>query len=128
MPALVTLGALLDCSMGVSPSSLIVEPKPTLADDLPLATINDTVPMTNIPSFGMCVSIANPQVATATAAAQGVLTPQPCIPVTVGPWAPPSTMVTVGGVPAVLETSVCRCMWAGVISVISPGQLFAEGT
>ncbi len=39
-------------------------------------------PFVSIMPFAMCTSPANPTVAAATAAAMGVLTPMPCIPVT----------------------------------------------
>ena len=82
-------GALLMCSFGVAPSALVVPPaKRTMANSVPVATIIDTVPMVNILPFGLCTSLANPMVAAATAAALGVLTPMPCVPVTVGPWIP----------------------------------------
>ena len=54
----------------------------------PAATIMAFKPMANIPGFGACMSPMNPQVIAATAAALGVFTPQPCIPVTTSPWAP----------------------------------------
>jgi hypothetical protein len=71
----------------------------------------------------MCTSIANPTVASATAAALGVLTPMPCVPVPAGPWAPGSPTVLIGGVPALNNTSKLICAWAGVISIINPGQV-----
>jgi hypothetical protein len=84
--------------------------------------IMDHVPNMNIPPFGMCQSMANPQVAAATAAALGVLTPQPCLPVTAAPWTPGSPTVLVNGQPALTATCTCQCAWGGVITVASPGQ------
>jgi hypothetical protein len=84
--------------------------------------------MTNVPTFGMCMSLGNPQVAAATTAAQGVLTPQPCIPATGSPWTPPSVSASIGGIPCVLATSTCQCMWGGTITVVTPAQAFASAT
>ena len=47
----------------------------------------DNQPIANIAPFGVCISLANPAVAAATAAAMGVLVPLPCMPVTPAPWA-----------------------------------------
>jgi hypothetical protein len=69
------------------------------------------------------MSPANPMVAAATAAAMGVLTPQPCIPMTVAPWAPGSPTVLIGGMPALDNSSMCMCMWAGVITIGFAGQV-----
>ena len=89
MPALVVAGAAMTCTFGAAPATLAVLPANRVTGEgPPAATVNDMVPMTNIPTFGMCSSLANPQVASATSAASGALTPQPCIPVTSGPWAP----------------------------------------
>ncbi|MDR1268431.1 MAG: DUF4280 domain-containing protein, partial [Planctomycetaceae bacterium] len=60
------------------------------------ATILDNKPIVNLATFGVCSSLANPMVAVATAAALGVLTPMPCIPATVAPWAPGSPTVLIG--------------------------------
>src|SRR5437868_13845406 len=116
--------AMLMCSFGVAPSALTVIPKgpPVNAGGQLAANINDHIPMANIKPFGMCMSPTNPQVAAATTAALGVLTPQPCIPATSAPWAPGSPTVMVNGAPALNNTSKCMCMWAGVISVTVPGQ------
>ncbi len=82
----------------------------------------DNKPMVNIMTFGACMSLANPTVATATAAAMGVLTPMPCIPVTPAPWVVGSPTVLLGNMPALNNTSTLMCMWAGVITVLQPGQ------
>jgi hypothetical protein len=83
----------------------------------------DHVPMVNIMPFGMCISPANPTVAAATAAALGVLTPMPCIPATTAPWVPGAPTVMIGNQPALDNMSKCMCMWAGVISIVFPGQV-----
>ncbi len=116
-------GAILQCSFGLAPSALTVLPvNRTLAENKPAAVIMDNVPMLNIMPFGMCQSILNPAVAAATTAAAGVLTPVPCVPVTVAPWAPGSPTVLIGNIPALNDTSMCTCMWGGVISINFAGQ------
>jgi hypothetical protein len=124
MPIHVVNGATLMCSMGVAPSSLVVLPtNKMLSGNQPAATIMDHIPMVNIMPFGMCMSPANPQVAAATAAAMGVLTPQPCIPATTAPWITGTPTVMLGNIPCLDNTHTCMCMWAGVISVSVPGQV-----
>jgi hypothetical protein len=122
----VVAGAVLQCSFGMAPSSLVVQPTNMVMAGSPAANIMDFKPNVNIMPFGMCQSLANPQVASATAAAQGVLTPQPCIPVTTSPWAPGSPMVLIANQPALNDSSICNCAWAGVIKVNSPGQVMTQ--
>lgn len=117
--------ALLQCSFGVAPSALLVVPKgpPVTSSSNLAATILDNVPIANIQPFGMCSSIANPSVAAATAAALGVLTPMPCVPVIPAPWTPGSPTVLVNSIPSLNNTSLCMCAWAGVITIVQPGQM-----
>lgn len=116
-------GATLRCSQGLTPSQLVVLPKsPVINASRPAANITDHKPMANIMPFGLCRSLANPVVATATAAAMGALTPQPCIPNTPAPWVPGSPTVPVDFAPALNDSSRCFCVWAGVIQVADPGQ------
>ncbi len=123
MPVHVVNGATLMCSMGMAPSSLVVLPtNKMLSTNQPAATIMDHIPMTNIMPFGMCMSPANPQVAAATAAAMGVLTPMPCIPATPAPWIAGAPTVLLGNIPCLDNTHTCNCMWAGMITVANPGQ------
>ncbi len=123
MGKVVVSGAVLQCSMGASPGSLSVVPPGgrVSADQLPVATIMDFAPTTNVAPFGMCRTLSNPQVASATSAAQGVLTPQPCVPVTTSPWTPGAAKVTIGGAPALTDSSTCTCMWGGTITVKQAG-------
>ncbi len=117
-------GAMLQCSFGMAPSSLVVLPvNRVFTSARPAANIMDNKPMVNILPFGMCRSLANPTVASATAAAMGVLTPMPCVPVIPGPWVTGSPTVLLANMPALNNTSKLMCMWAGVISVINPGQV-----
>jgi hypothetical protein len=119
----VVAGGMMQCTFGAAPAALIVLPaNRTNAGGPPAANIMDHKPMVNIPTFGMCSSIANPTVAAATAAALGVLTPMPCIPNTVAPWVPGSPQVLVGGMPALNDSSKCMCLWAGTISITFAGQ------
>jgi len=102
MPNHVCHGAMLKCTMGMAPSSLVV---------LPIKLVNTS----NVP--------ANPMVAAATAAAMGVLTPMPCIPVTPAPWTPGSPTVTLANQPALNKSSMLMCNWAGQISIEMEGQM-----
>lgn len=122
MPRLVVHGAQLKCSEGLAPSSLTVLPvNGTSGDEKPAATVNDFAPMVNIAPFGMCKTQANPQVAAATAAAQGVLTPQPCVPVTTSPWSPGSSVASIQDQKALTSDSKCNCTWTGSIEITDPG-------
>ena len=124
MPLETVNTATLACTFGMAPSTLMVLPiHRTMAGYQPAANIMDHAPMVNILPFGMCMSLANPTVAAATAAAWGVLTPMPCIPNTPAPWVPGSPTVIVDNMPALNNTSKCMCMWAGMISIVVPGQV-----
>jgi hypothetical protein len=118
----VCMGAMMQCSFGVAPSSLIVLPQNQVLTGTPAATIMDNVPVANIPPFGMCSSPSNPQVISATAAALGVLTPMACVPVIPAPWVPGSPTVLIGNMPALNADSKLMCAWAGVIQISTPGQ------
>jgi len=122
MPKLVAHGAKLKCSEGLMPSTLSV--LPLLQADgggVPAATVMDQVPMLHIAPFGMCRCPANPQVAAATAAAMGVLTPMPCVPVITGPWSPGANGATIAGQSALTADSSCTCLWTGRIEITDPG-------
>lgn len=121
---LVVAGAMTKCSFGIAPSTLMVLPKnKTLAGNIPAANIMDNEPIVNIVPFGMCQSPANPTVAAATAAAMGVLTPMPCVPVVPAPWVPGCPTVLIANMPALNKNSTAMCTWGGVITINSPGQI-----
>lgn len=122
MGMLVCGGANIQCTFGAAPSVLNVLPQAKVMNIMAAATIMDNKPIVNITPFGMCMSMSNPMVAAATAAALGVLTPMPCIPVTTAPWAPGSPTVIIGGNPALNNSSKLMCAYGGVISVNVPGQ------
>lgn len=116
-------GAMCACSFGAAPSVLNVLPVNKVVSSMPLATIMDNKPMVNIMPFGMCSCPANPTVAAATAAAFGVLTPMPCIPVLTAPWAPGSPTVLIAGNPALTQTSKLMCAYGGVIQITNPATM-----
>jgi hypothetical protein len=121
----VCTGAMMQCSFGVAPSTLVVLPANRTLTGTPAANIMDNKPIVNIPPFGMCTSMANPMVAAATAAALGVLTPMPCIPVTTAPWIVGAPTVLIGSMPALNNSSKLMCNWGGVIQIVVPGQFTA---
>jgi hypothetical protein len=117
------MGAMMACTFGMAPSSLVVLPtNKVFTNMVPDANIMDHIPMVNIMPFGMCMSIANPEVAAATAAALGVLTPMPCIPATPAPWVPGAVTDPLGNFPALDNGSQLMCIWGGVITFTDPGE------
>ena len=120
----VCMGAMMKCSMGMTPAPLaVLPPRNSMIQGRFVANIMDNKPMVNIPTFGMCRSLANPTVASATSAACGVLTPMPCVPSTVAPWAPGNPQVMTGGFPTLTNTSKLMCMWGGCIDFVNAGHL-----
>lgn len=108
------------CSFGMAPCSLEVLPTSNvLVEGRPAADITACAPL-NVPTFGMCMTLANPEVAAATAAALGVLTPMPCVPA-LEPWTPLSSTL-IGGEPALVAGSTCECAFGGVITIAFPGS------
>lgn len=116
------MGAMIKCTFGAAPGTLMVLPASLVLTGVPDANIMDGKPMVNVLPFGTCMSMANPMVAAATAAALGVLTPMPCIPMTMAPWVPGAPTVLLGNMPALNNSSKLMCMWGGVIGIDVPGQ------
>lgn len=104
--------AMCTCSFGAAPAPLMVTSQQTvMMCNMPAGTIMDN----KFPTFGMCSNPANPTVAAATAAALGVLTPMPCVPLTVAPWAPGAPTVMVCNKPLLNNTSKLICGYGGII-------------
>ncbi len=126
MAFLVNNGSLCQCSFGAAPCPLTVPPAARVMAGTPAANIMDNKPLVNLSTFGMCSSPTNPTVAAATAAAMGVLTPMPCAPVTVAPWAPGNPTVMIGGQPALNNSSKLACNWGGVINISATTQFTVQ--
>lgn len=122
MPQQTCMGAMMKCTFGMAPSTLMPTPKPIMTSHMIAANIMDHVPIMNIPPFGMCNCPGNPMVAAATAAALGVLTPMPCIPNTPAPWSPGAATVMLQNFPALDNISMLTCIWGGVITFANAGQ------
>ena len=123
MAVAVVTGATCACSFGLAPGTLnVTSNTKCLIDGKPAATIQDCQ-LANM-SFGMCTSLVNPTVAAATAAALGVLTPQPCMLSPAGTWIPTQMKVLVDGKPLLTNDAKCMCaIGAGNISIVTPGQM-----
>lgn len=117
----VYLGAILRCSFGSAPSCLNMLPVSRSPADSSIANIGDSSPMVNIPPFGLCMSMANPMVASTTSAAHGVASPMPCVPGVSGCWHPGDPGVMVGNMPALTSGSTLACAYGGTIFVVHPG-------
>lgn len=122
MPNQVCTGAMMQCTFGAAPSTFVATPTNVITSNMTAGIITDTVPIKNIPPFGVCSSLANPTVASATAAALGVLTPMPCLPVFPAPWAAGAANVMITNTPALDNISTLTCAYGGVITFSNPGQ------
>lgn len=126
MANLVCGGAVCTCMFGAAPSTLVVTPENRTISAMPFATVMDYLPFKNIMPFGMCSCMANPMVASATAAAMGVLTPMPCVPVLTAPWTPGASKVLIMNKPALTNTSRLVCAYGGIIQISNPGTLTVQ--
>jgi hypothetical protein len=123
MGFLVTGNAVLTCSFGAAPSTFQTMPINHVLVDMPAANIEDNVSMLNVLPFGVCSSLINPEVITATASAYGVLTPAPCVPMIVAPWIVGKPTILIGNMPALSNDSKLMCAWGGCISISFAGQV-----
>ena len=124
MGEVVVNGAKITCSFGSNPTELMVtSQRKCMVCGRPAATIMDAKPGVNISSFGLCSSLLNPQVASATAAALGVLTPQPCGFIPGGMWSADKSKIILAGKPVLCNSSRLICgMGQGIITVTTTGQ------
>ncbi len=129
MSQLTALGANVMCAFGTTPAPLKVTSQTTVMSEGKLnATIQDCQPLVNVGPFGMCTTLTNPQVAAATAAALGVLTPQPCIPSPAGTWIPTKPAILIEGKPCLTQDCKLMCAYAGSFSITLPGQVTVTAT
>lgn len=126
MSKYVSTGATLKCSMGTSEAFFQATPKMVSVSGKEQGNILDFVPLTNIPPFGRCRSLAYPPTASATAANLGKLTPMPCVPGTCTAWSAVDPQCTLCGSPALREEAKLTCMYGGSISIVKPGQTVEE--
>lgn len=116
----VCMGAMMQCTFGAAPATLITNMTPTvMTSSKPVATIMDNKPIANIPPFGMCSCPANPATVKPPPV---VFAPAPCVPVIPAPWVPGSPTVIMGQYPALNNNSKLMCAYGGVISIVNPGQ------
>ncbi|WP_082798950.1 DUF4280 domain-containing protein [Metasolibacillus sp. FSL H7-0170] len=119
----VVAGATLSCSEGDQTSTL----------QLPVshgvflknkAKMNemDFQPNVHVQPFGLCQTLANPAVAAATAANNGVLKPMPCTPVLTMPWINGKSDQLIENSPALTTQSTNMCLYCGTIRVEDDGQ------
>lgn len=111
-PAVMT--AVCMCAFGAAPATLPVTSQQTV---MMCNQLSATIMDNKFPTFGMCSNPANPTVASATAAAGGVLTPMPCVPNILAPWAPGCPTVLVCNKPLLNNSSKLMCSYGGVISI-----------
>lgn len=121
MPDLVCTGATLRCSYGTTTATFSATGAKVTAGAA--AGVVSDAATANIPPFGSCTSLSNPQVNSATqAAASGTPVPQPCMPVLTGDWTPGSAWAAIGPAAVLTSSCQCSCSWGGTISVTDPGQ------
>ena len=119
----VYMGATLKCSFGSATSKLMMTPQHRIQQGGKFkANIGDAKPAANIMPFGQCKSPANPLVAAATAAANGVLQPQPCTPICVA-WIGGHAKLLVDKMPALTNKDHLLCTFGqGMIEIKDSGQ------
>lgn len=122
MSAIISAKAMMMCSFGVTPSTLQPTNCVGVMAQGDLANAMDCTPA-NIPPFGMCNSLLNPAVVSATIAAFGVLTPQPCTLVPTGMWVVNKPTIQIKSASALSMDAKLMCAYGGIIQfIMSPSM------
>lgn len=117
-------GAKLKCTCGSKIANIQVLPDRTVTlTNGYYANISDHQSMVNIPPFGVCRSLKYPPTKSATDAHHGSLTPMPCKPGTYSVWENGNDTYIIRNFPALLTCSSCRCIYGGVITIVTDGQI-----
>lgn len=117
-------GAKLKCTCGSKIANIQVLPDRTVTlTNGHYANISDHQSMVNIPPFGVCRSLKYPPTKSATDAHHGSLTPMPCKPGTYSVWENGNDTYIIRNFPALLTCSSCRCIYGGVITIVTDGQI-----
>lgn len=116
MPSPVCGGAKLQCSCGHGESILYVAEKGAGSSrERSLATIDDCLPLVNIPPFFACTAAANPQAANPSGQ-------KPCTPRFSQPWSDELDFVTLHG-SALLELGArLPCDYGGTVHILDSAQ------
>ncbi len=124
MPMQVCMGASMMCTFGMAPSSLVVLPtNKVFTDMVPDANIMDHIPMTNIMPFGMCMSPSNPRSPPRLPRRWACSLPCPAFRQRPRRGLRARRTVLLGNMPTLDNVSELMCMWGGVITFVTPGEM-----
>lgn len=116
MPSPVCGGAKLRCSCGVGESILHVHEKGIGSSrERSLATIDDCLPLVNIPPFAACTAVANPQAANPSGQ-------KPCTPRFSRPWSDEVDFVALHGSALLEQRATLACDYGGTVRLLDAGQ------
>lgn len=116
MSSMICDGAKLECSYGQGEVKLSVSRRGVShGGDRSLATIDDHLPLVNVPPFRFCTAPANPN-------PQSPSGQKPCTPRLSSAWSDEVEGILLQGQKLVEESATLRCDYAGTISVAHPGQ------
>lgn len=111
------------CTFGAAPCPLPITSQFTVFG---VNQLSGTVMDNKLLFFGPCSSLAFPATASATAAAQGALTPMPCVSMFPAPWVPGAITVMIENKIMLNNTSKLFCAYGGVVSIESTPALSIE--
>ena len=101
MPGLETvMGAMLQCTTGTEPSTLMIDPIPVMVEGMLAGTIIDGVGGVNVLPCGGCELI-------------GV-----CVPATVA-WVPGDPTVLIDFIPSLTQPSICPCLIGAAVAAVT---------